>query len=273
MQTVGDIKTRIRQEMEQNSDSTTYNSQRLLDMINEVGQEIREGKVSNELTNLYIQGNVLDFATSKFVVSPIDNLPINAPITTSSTEIEIDTTNLPTTGGILLWNEIISYTGKTATEITGVTGILSDHSIGEFAIILHKLPTNFRKPLKVYNFISQQEIEIQMKDSINNQYKYYEILDWYIYFYGTSKDKIYIKYTTNYEYLTDDTDPSPFPDSIALNILPFIAGGRMIKDEVLRVKLLTQWYNKIATEYTRQWEKTGKPKGMGRKRFWFNSVN
>lgn len=273
MQTVGDIKTRIRQEMEQNSDSTTYNSPRLLDMINEVGQEIREGKVSNELSNQYIQGNVLDFATSKFVVSPIDSLPINAPITTSSTEIEIDTTNLPTTGGILLWNEIISYTGKTATEITGVTGILSSHSIWEFAIILHKLPTNFRKPLKVYNFIQEQEIEIEMKDNINRQYKYYQILDWYIYFYGTSKDKIYIKYTTNYEYLTDNTDTSPFPDSIALNIIPFIAGGRMIKDEVLRVKLLTQWYNKIATEYTRQWEKTGKPKGMGRKRFWFNSVN
>lgn len=102
MQTVGDIKTRTWQEMEQNSDSTTYNSNRLLDMINEVGQEIREGKISNELSNTTIQGNVLDFATSKFVVTPINNLPINADITTASTEIEIDTTNLPTTGGILL---------------------------------------------------------------------------------------------------------------------------------------------------------------------------
>jgi len=273
MQTVGDIKTRTWQEMEQNSDSTTYNSNRLLDMINEVGQEIREGKISNELSNTTIQGNVLDFATSKFVVTPINNLPINADITTASTEIEIDTTNLPTTGGILLWNEIISYTGKTATEITGVTGILSSHGEWEIAIILHKLPTSFWKPLKVYNFTNQQEIEIDMKDNVNRQYKYYQILDWYIYFYGTSNDKIYIKYTTNYEYLTADTDQSPFPDNIALNILPFIVGWRMIKDEVLRQKLLTQWYNKMTTEFAKQWEKTGKPKGIGWKRFWFSSVN
>jgi hypothetical protein len=57
-----------------------------------------------------------------------------------------------------------------------------------------------------------------------------------------------------------------------LNIIPFICGGRLIKDEVLRVKLLNQWYNKLANEYAKQGETTGKPKGIQWKRFGFSSV-
>jgi hypothetical protein len=48
--TLGQMKTKTWQEMEVNSDSTTYNTDRLRDMINEVSLEFLEGKVANELT-------------------------------------------------------------------------------------------------------------------------------------------------------------------------------------------------------------------------------
>jgi hypothetical protein len=121
-----------------------------------------------------------------------------------------------------------------------VTGILSNHKAGEQAIVLYTLPTNFWKPQKVYNYISQKELEIPLKDNINNQYKYYEIIDSYIVFYGVQLETVYVKYTTEYTMLATDTDLSLFPANIALNIIPFICGGRLIKDEVLRVKLLNQ---------------------------------
>jgi len=58
-----------------------------------------------------------------------------------------------------------------------------------------------------------------------------------------------------------------------LNIIPFIAWGRMIKDEILRAKLLTQWYNKLATEWIKAGEEVGKPKNIQWKRYSFSSIN
>jgi hypothetical protein len=47
----------------------------------------------------------------------------------------------------------------------------------------------------------------------------------------------------------------------------------MIKDPELRAKLLTQWYNKLATEGIKAGEEIGKPKNIQWKRYSFNSIN
>lgn len=51
-------------------------------------------------------------------------------ITTSETAVnaavvEMDTTNMPTTWSMLIYGNIVNYTGKTATSITGCTGVLA----------------------------------------------------------------------------------------------------------------------------------------------------
>ncbi len=271
--TLWQIKTKIWQEMEVNSDSSTYNTDRLRDMVNEVGLEILEWKVANELTNKYIQWNILNFNKWKFAKTLISPKPLTDEVEIADTEILFDTTNYPTVWAILLGNEVITYTWKAADRITWVTWILSWHQKGTIVQPLYIVPADFWKPLKVYKFFDNKETEILYKDNINNLERYYEIKEWYLFFYWVlAWDTYYIEYTKKYVNLEDDTDETIFPDHIALNIIPFICWGRMIKDEVLRVKLLSQWYNKLATEFAKQWEDIWKPKWINWKRFWFNSI-
>lgn len=271
------IKTKIWQEMEQNSDSITYSSQRLNDIIDEVSQEIIEWKVANELTWKFIQGNILNFNQWKFAIKIIADLQLTWDITPASTEIPVDGTNLPINWAILIWNDVIEYTWNSWVELLLATWILSDHKEWDTVNIIYSVPTDFWKSTKVYSFIQRQENEILYKDSNNQLVKYYETLDWenwkYIYFYWVTWDDLYyVNYTKQYTPMTDDISNSIFSDYISLNVIPFICGGRIIKDELLRVKLLTQWYNKIATEFIKEWEKVWKPKNIQRKRFGFNSI-
>jgi hypothetical protein len=184
---------------------------------------------------------------------------------------------LPSAWAILLWNEIVEYTSKDATKIMWVTWVLTSHKAWDSATILYKCPTDFWKTSDVFSFIDKNKQVLEYKDVNGQLRKYYETLEnWankYIYFYWVTKDdKYYIEYTKTYTLLEDDVDESIFPDYISLNIIPFVVWGRMIKDEILRVKLLYQWYNKITTETIKQWESVGKPKTIQWKRYNFSSI-
>jgi hypothetical protein len=125
----------------------------------------------------------------------------------------------------------------------------------------------------MYKIFGNKETEILYRDPENSLDKFYELKDWYIYVYWLQAwDTYYVEYTKEYEPLVNDTDKTVLPDYIALNIIPFVSWGRMIKDEVLRVKLLNQGYNKVMTEYTKQWEDLWKPKWVNWKRFGFSSI-
>lgn len=271
--TLWQIKTKVWQEMEVNSDSTTYSADRVRDMVNEVSLEILEWKVANELTNKYIQWNILNFNKWKFAKILISVQPLQEIVELSNTEILFNTTDYPTTWAILLGDEVITYTWKLADRITWCSWILSNHKKWEIIKPLYNLPEDFWKPIKLYKTFDNNITEINYKDNINNLSRYYEIKEWYLFlFWVTAWDTYYMEYTKSYTNMEEDTDESIFPDHIALNIIPFICWGRMIKDEVLRVKLLTQWYNKLSTEYAKQWEDIWKPKWINWKRFWFTSV-
>jgi len=276
--TLWEMKTKTWQEMEQNSDSTTYNTNRVRDMINEVSQEFLEGKVSNELTGKYIQLNVLNFNKWKFAITIIDSLTITAPIVVWDITVSVDTTTLPAIGAVMIWNEIIAYTSKNATTLLWVTGILSAHKSWDTVIPLYSVPTDYWKSVEVYSFLQNQKQVVSYRDSNGQLVRYYEEMsDWttkYINFFWMMTDDVYyIDYTKTYELLVDDVDESIFPDYMSLNIIPFIAWGRMIKDEILRAKLLTQWYNKLATEWIKAGEEVGKPKNIQWKRYSFSSIN
>jgi len=242
-------------------------------MINEVSLEILEWKVSNELIGKYIQWNILNFNKWKFAKKLINPKPLTDEVEVWDVEILFDTADYPTTWAILLWNEVIIYTWKASDRITWVSGILSWHQNGTIIQPLYSLPTDFWKPLKVYKFLNNNEVEILYKDNINNLESFYEIKEWYLFMYWLDVwYTYYIEYIKSYTNLENDIDETVFPDNIALNIIPFICWGRMIKDDVLRIKLLSQWYNKLATEFAKQWEIVGKPKWINWKRFWFSSI-
>jgi len=276
--TLWEMKTKTWEEMEQNSDSTTYNADRVRNMINEVSQEFLEGKVSNELTWRYIQSNILNFNKWKFAITVIGSLTLTAPIVIWDITVSTDTTTLPAIGAVMIGNEVIAYTSKNATTLLWVTWILSGHKTGDTVTPLYTVPTNYRKSIEAYSFLQNQKQELSYKDSNGQLVRYYEeLLSWtkkYINLYGVMWDEVYyIEYTIVYVPLVNDIDVSVFPDNISLNIIPCIAWWRMIKDPELRAKLLTQGYNKLATEGIKAGEEIGKPKNIQWKRYSFNSIN
>ncbi len=273
MATLWQIKTKIWQEMEVNSDSTTYNDNRLRDMINEVSREILEGKVADELTWKYIQWNILDFNKWKTAFEVLPPKSLEKEIEIDDDEIYFNTEGYPDVWAVLIGDEVVEYSGKDADKITNCKGILSKHKVGTIIRPLYVLPRDLWKPLRMYKVINESEIETLYRDNENRLSRYYEIKEGYILTYWLKSGYTqYLEYTKVYEDLVNDTDESILPDSISMNILPFIAWGRMIKDEVLRIKLLTQWYNKIMTEYTKQGESLWKHKKIEWKRFGFSSL-
>lgn len=73
---------------------------------------------------------------------------LSSAITTASTTVSVaDTTNYATSGSVLCEHDIIAYTGKTATSLTGVTGITITHSAGAKVWPLISAPTDYlRQP-------------------------------------------------------------------------------------------------------------------------------
>jgi hypothetical protein len=127
----------------------------------------------------------------------------------------------------------------------------------------------------LYNW---KELDIKIKDNINFMRTYYDLLinSWkqYIMFYWlTNSTKTYMNYIKKYIPLVNNEDISQFNDNVSINIIPFIAGWNAIKDEILRVKLLRQWFGKAIDESTANWEKSSEQQVINRKRFGFNTVN
>jgi len=276
MTTFWDQKTKTWSEMVQKSTSTTYDNTKVWNMINEVGQQIADKQVYNELTGQYIQISDLPFNNGltafQIISNPVTTLEVNV------WDITIDcvTDDLESAGVVMIGWDIITYTSKSATQLIGVAGILLGHDAWSTVVKLYEAPSDFNKPLKFYKTNWLDEIEVKGKREWENLSKYYNTI--------TIGDKIYIiatnnvqggyylKYAKSYTALTTDTQDSIFPSDIAENVIPFIAGWRMIKDPDLRIQLLTKGYGNLtiaANKYNNQSGKTKKPRW---KRFWFSSI-
>lgn len=278
MVTFAEQKTKAWQEMEVNSNSTTYNTDRMGDAINEIGREINEGRVYNELTSSYIEVNVLDESKGQTAFEVLESVVLQWDITVASTEILCNATNLPWAGAILIWDDIITYTSKTDTQLEGVSGILVNHYEGDTIAPVYEMPADFYKPLDLYFVRNSVEVHVEYQDSDWQLRVYYAIKkdSWksYLYMVGNSynyRDTYYVSYIKEYSDLIEETDISMFRYAIAKDVIPFIAGWRTIKDPDLRVKLLTQWYGKMVNEGTKAWRNISKPKKVEWVRPWFSS--
>lgn len=265
-------------EMEQNSSSTTYNRERVVSAINEVCQAFIQGKIYNHVTDKHISLNIFPENTDKVCYEILESKVTKADITKASTEIEFDTTWLEDSWAIRIDDEIILYTAKESDKITWVTWILSSHKAWAIVNVIFKVPDNLYKPISVYQYNNWNKREVLMKDTINNISTYYTIwlknnIQYLEFVWIWQTNKVYVDYIKEYELLVDNEDICIFNDNVSLNIIPFIAGWNMIKDEVLRVKLLRQGFGKAIDESTSNWEPNWKPKMITRKRFGFTSVN
>jgi len=276
MVTLWDVKTKIWAEMVQKSTSTTYTSEKLTNMVNEVGENIIDKQVYNELTDRYVQISALPFNEWVAWINIIDNPTLTADVSVWDTEINCDTSDMQSSWAIMLWWDIIKYTGKTATTITWVTGILLEHKSWEEVVVLYDTPSDFLKPLKFYKVENQEEKEVKGKREWDSLVIYYNTIYFWDDIYIITSTNIswnyYLRYTKSYTVMTNDSEDMQFPDDISLNAIVYIAAWRLIKDVELRQQLLTKWYGNltiVSNKYSNQSWLTKKPRW---KRFWFSSI-
>lgn len=109
---------------------------------------------------------------------------LTAAVATSDTTISFDATGFLTASVgdpqyIYVNGDIIKYTWKTSTTITGVTGIGVAHSSGDTVYQLYKLPSQITKPFslrKIVNSVTRYKIEhLDFRKEVGRS-QYYTIL-------------------------------------------------------------------------------------------------
>jgi hypothetical protein len=274
--TLWQIKTLTWDAMVQKSTSTTYNTVKLWNAINELSDEIIWMKVYNDLTRSYLLVDRLFLNEWKVAINHIWDIVLESDIAVGDVEITLDTTNLDTSGTILLEDDLISYTAKTATSVTGVTGILKPHEEWAAVIKPYVCPDSFYKPIFVYSVDSWRKTKVPYITENNRLSQYYEVKkEWweqYIVFRWLQEWYYYIEYLKDYQYLTTDSAESIFPDIVCTTILPKIVWWRLLKDEELRQQLLNEGFWQLANYFNRQTDVATKPKWITWTRYDFNSI-
>jgi len=95
----------------------------------------------------------LPFIESRQFVTNILSTSITADTTIGATTLTVaDTTDYPTTGVLWMAENLVTYTGKTATTFTGCSGVLFAHLTGTRVYPAFALNSNFMSMTQVnYN--------------------------------------------------------------------------------------------------------------------------
>ncbi len=143
-------------------------------LLNTAQQSICMGNVVNPLTKEQLKKWQLSFLqTDKFYTS-IQTVYLTVDAVVWWTTLTLDTTNLEATGVLFIaWN-IIPYTAKTATQVTGCSNILFAHLSGSEVTVLYTLPTDYASIINV-TYDNQQKLEPKLYDDVfesQNNYKH-----------------------------------------------------------------------------------------------------
>ena len=203
---------------------------------------------------------------SLFFYNPVfTTLTANANIGDST--LALDTTNYLSSGTVIVNENIIKYTGKTSTTLTGVTGIAMKHSAGD------NVGQTFEKPANAYKNYDLLDVRngysIMFIDDRNPKFGIF----WTIkvasdgttnYLYVNQQDAYYkLNYYKVADLLTDDTTPCEFPDNIIYSvIIPLCAGELLVEkygEDLLGARgksTLTKAYAGLSTVYGQYAERT-----------------
>jgi hypothetical protein len=139
-----EIDTRVVKLLNEASDSTTFDSTTRYALINEIQSKVCKGDIVDLVTNATYKSPFLRFLAKRQFLKTVQ--PVTAPaIATTDTEITLTTTYLQSAGYMYINGDIIQYTGKSATQITGVTGIDSAQKSGEEIKQAYLVPSTAHK--------------------------------------------------------------------------------------------------------------------------------
>lgn len=261
-----EIDTRVLKLLNEKSSSSTFDETTRHALINEVQSNVCKGDVVDitNPNNTY-KSPFLRFLAKRQFLSSVD--PVTAPdITTSDTEITLTTTYLSSAGYIYIKGDIIQYTGKTATQITGVTGIASDKKAWDTVKQAYLLPSTAYKGFDLKMVKDNKETIIPflddraekdiplyyslvIDDSTGNEFIVIEGI------YENDEQLVFDYYEKSTD-LSDDSDTTNLPDDYGLQVIAPLVAGELLyyTDEQQKgIGYLRKWYSQLNSMYMNFW--------------------
>jgi len=207
------------------------------------------GLYSSDLINLWLnntQVEVCDGKKLKFLrstysfIAPV-RTSLTSAITTASTTLAVgDTTNFSTAGAVMVQGDVINYTGKTSTTLTGCTNVGVAHDAGAYVYPLIALPSDYWSTPDVRVYRSTV--------TSTDTWMYFDELEWnnrltshaftitsddsgtkYMLVDGVGQgDNVVFHYQKYPTYMDDDADTATIPDPYAAKILPTLTAAKVM---------------------------------------------
>lgn len=192
--------------------------------INDVIRRICSWKVYNLIEWGMIQGKYLPFLAWTKIINTLTSRILTQEVLVWDTKLYFDTTDLASSGSIIMWEVIFSYTVKTSTYIE-IPASEFTWEKGTVLRVLYDLPTDIDEPqaLRQWNI----EIWFVNDDSPITWTVYYSIISGKLYIKWVIW-KIVLKYKKKPTDLVDNTDECIIPD--AKNIIACISAGEVLYD-------------------------------------------
>jgi hypothetical protein len=277
--TLQDLRNQFYWILKEEEDTSAYSLSMADVLLNSAQLRICSGSLVNPLNSNHIIKGKLPFLQGNKLYTLTPYTYTSTTLSVWWTTIDTDTTNYPNTGAIYISGDIVTYTGKTLTQLTGCSGITFAHISGSKIYTLYALPSDCMNLINVsYNSIQLTQLsydEIFKWDrhlnwnywiplnnyvyndnmvNINNEYM---ILNWqyilYIGYSGIPSTPLLIRYEKKSTTMLVWTDITTIPDEWAISTIPYIAVWEMLfnrGEEWRAAELLNFWYGQVREMYT-----------------------
>lgn len=266
MATLSDIRSGVYVALGEPSDSIEYSNSIVDKKINNLQNMICKGRIIDIRSTTgtpreYIAWH-LPFTWDNEFYTNVPKARTTWAIATSDTTISFNTDNFSNDWYLLVNGDIVKYTGKTANEVTGVTGIDVAQNDGVSVEQLFTLPSDITKPFTFFVLKDNWHYEIPYIDSRypTQAWQYFSIVHdkndnvdlLRIKGFNSETTKFRLNYYKNSTNLTDDNDISVIPDPYAEEVLiPLVAGYLLREQEEIddANTKLSLWYGALNSMY------------------------
>jgi len=286
--TLSDITDRIYTKMGIKSDSTVFDrSTIVIPKLNRVVADICAGQVTNIMNPaITYKSGFLRFLAKKFFFKT--HAPVKLTASTTGGTISFDTTLFESSGYIIINEDVIAYTGKTATTITGVSGLSYNHDSGSIVEQIYELPTNAGKNFNLWDIDNKRIDPIKFQDDrAQKDFSPYWTLKFDS---STDKEFIYVNNIDNTNFILDyyaksvdmsaDSDTSTLSDAFMEGVaIPLTAGLLLYAqygDDTLGVRwksLLQDGYHSLQSLYGQWAERVKEFRKMVKRPSWGHRAN
>lgn len=214
----------------------------MLQEANRIQRAICQGRYENIITWETYEAWNLIFMQDKKHYQIVPSVGLGADCAAAATSLTVDTTNYATSGKILIDDDIIAYTGTTATSMTGVSWVDIRHFANDRVRQLYALPDNFYKVIDLYYNDEPMEYH-EWNDTPLFADTFYEIIEdsqsgysWmnsaYLNVVGLegSTDNVLLRYLRDTSNMEDDADYCELPGDFGVKVISNLLAGQMLYD-------------------------------------------